>query len=133
LGFVREYEVLDNDARFSLRSTKHTVAPKGIDDGGDGKTGHCVLNPGTAAERVIPSRFSDHVLHPGEVFRLETPGGGGLGNPLKRDPARVLNDVRNGYVTTRRAREVYHVAIDAAGADYILNETETAKLRAPQA
>ena len=46
LGFVREYEVLDNDARFSLRSTKHKVAPKGIDGGMDGKTGHCTLNPG---------------------------------------------------------------------------------------
>ena len=33
LGFVREYEVLDNDARFSLRSTKHDIAPKGIDGG----------------------------------------------------------------------------------------------------
>ena len=82
LGFVREYEVLDNDARFSLRSTKHTVAPKGIDGGMDGKTGHCTLNPGKPEERVIPSRFSDHVLHPGEVFSLETPGGGGLGNAL---------------------------------------------------
>ena len=47
LGFVREYELLDHDARFSLRSTKHTVAPKGIDGGCDGKTGHCMLNPGT--------------------------------------------------------------------------------------
>ena len=86
LGFVREYEVLDNDARFSLRSTKHTVAPKGIDGGMDGKTGLCTLNPGKAEERVIPSRFSDHVLHPGEVFSLQTPGGGGLGNALERDP-----------------------------------------------
>ena len=87
LGFVREYEVLDNDARFSLRSTKHTVAPKGIDGGMDGKTGHCTLNPGEPEERVIPSRFSDHVLHPGEVFSLETPGGGGLGDVLSAIPS----------------------------------------------
>ncbi|HYA27518.1 MAG TPA: hydantoinase B/oxoprolinase family protein, partial [Acidobacteriota bacterium] len=126
---VREYEVLDNDARFSLRSTKHTVAPKGIDGGLEGKTGHCVLNPGKAGERVIPSRFSDHVLHPGEVFSLETPGGGGLGNPLSRDPQRVLNDVRNGYVTQKRACEVYRVAIDVADGDFTLNETQTQGLR----
>jgi N-methylhydantoinase B len=126
---VREYEVLDNDARFSLRSTKHTVAPKGIDGGMDGKTGHCTLNPGKPEERVIPSRFSDHVLHPGEVFCLETPGGGGLGNAPTREPERVLNDVRNGYVTANKAREVYRVAIDAVDGDFVLNEGETRALR----
>jgi N-methylhydantoinase B len=129
LGFVREYELLDHDARFSLRSTKHTVAPKGIDGGWDGKTGHCTLNPGTAQAQVIPSRYSDHTLHPGDIVSLETPGGGGLGNPLERDPAMVLNDVRNGYVTLQRAREVYRVAIDSADGEYAVNESETRELR----
>jgi len=130
LGFVREYELLDNDARFSLRSTKHTVAPKGIDGGFDGKTGRCTLNPGTAQARVIPSRYSDHTLHPGEVVSLETPGGGGLGNPRERDPSRVVNDVRNGYVSLSKAREVYRVAIDAIDGDYALDEAQTRELRA---
>ena len=129
LGFVREYEVLDNDARFSLRSTKHTVAPKGIDGGADGKTGLCTLNPGKADERVIPSRYSDHVLHPGDVFSLETPGGGGLGDPLQRDPQRVLHDVRNGYVTTQGARQRYHVVVEPKGNDFAVNESETRQLR----
>jgi len=95
----------------------------------DGKTGLCTLNPGTADERIIPSRYSDHVLHPGEVFSLETPGGGGLGNPFERDPQRVLNDVRNGYVTREKAREVFHVAVDAVAGDFALNKTETRELR----
>jgi N-methylhydantoinase B len=129
LGFVREYELLDHEARFSLRSTKHTVAPKGIDGGADGKTGQCTLNPGTDKSRVIPSRYSDHVLHPGEVVSLETPGGGGLGNPMERDPARVLNDMRNGYVTQQKARELYRVVIDAKDSDYCIDESETRKLR----
>ena len=43
-----------------------------------------------------------------------------------RDPERVLNDVRNGYVTQKKAREVYRVAIDAADGDFVLNEAETA-------
>jgi N-methylhydantoinase B len=131
-GFVREYEVLDNDARFSLRSTKHSVAPKGIDGGCDGKPGRCTLNPGTEKARVIPSRYSDHVLHPGEVFSLETPGGGGLGNPLDREPQRVLSDVRNGYVTPDRAVEDYAVVIESRDGDFILNEAQTRALRARQ-
>jgi N-methylhydantoinase B len=129
LGFVREYELLDNDARFSLRSTKHIVAPKGIDGGLDGKSGRCTLNPGTAQARVIPSRYSDHTLHPGDVVSLDTPGGGGLGNACNRDPSRVLSDVRNGYVTQAAAREVYRVAIDAIDGDYALNQANTRELR----
>jgi N-methylhydantoinase B len=130
LGFVREYELLDHDARFSLRSTKHTVAPKGTDGGLDGKTGRCTLSPGTPQERVIPSRYSDHTLHPGDVVRLETPGGGGLGNPFERDPARVRSDVRNGYVTLEQAKGIYRVAIEQQDDDYVLDEAQTRELRA---
>jgi N-methylhydantoinase B/oxoprolinase/acetone carboxylase alpha subunit len=60
---------------------------------------------------------------------LETPGGGGLGNPLVRDPQRVVNDVRNGYVTLTKAREIYRVAVDVVDGDFALNETETRDLR----
>ena len=118
LGFVREYEMLGEEARFALRSTKHSVAPKGIENGLPGQTGKCTLDPGTDRERVIPSRFSDHPLRPGDVVSLETPGGGGLGNPRERDPELVLRDVRNGYVTIAKARELYRVAVEAVNGDY---------------
>jgi N-methylhydantoinase B len=129
LGFVREYELLDHEARFSLRSTKHTVAPKGIEGGFDGKKGRCTLNPGTDKARVIPSRYSDHMLHPGDVVSLETPGGGGLGNPLERDPVRVLNDVRDGYITPDKARQIYGVAIKSDNGDVRIDDTGTRELR----
>ena len=35
----------------------------------------------------------------GQKVRLETPGGGGFGDPRERDPARVARDVRLGYVS----------------------------------
>ena len=38
---------------------------------------------------------------------LETPGGGGLGDPAERDPAAVRDDVLNGYVSEDAARKVY--------------------------
>jgi N-methylhydantoinase B len=129
LGFVREYVILDNDARFSLRSTKHSVAPKGIEGGHPGRTGRCALNPGTKAERILPSRYSDHTLHPGEVVRLETPGGGGLGNALERDPERVLSDVRNGYVSREKAQELYGVIIESVDGDCRINEPLTQAAR----
>jgi N-methylhydantoinase B len=60
---------------------------------------------------------------------LETPGGGGLGNPLERDPQRILHDVRNGYVSQKKARDIYRVAIDTVDGDFVLNETATRALR----
>ena len=124
LGFVREYETLDQEARMALRSTKHTVAPKGLEGGMPGRTGKCTLDPGTDKAREIPSRYSDHLLRPGDVVLLETPGGGGLGNPRERDPERVLNDVRNGYVSIEKARELYGVAIRAVNGDFAIDKSE---------
>ena len=48
----------------------------------------------------------------GDVFRHEQPGPGGWGDPLERDPARVLRDVRNELVSVGAARDDYGVVID---------------------
>lgn len=54
-------------------------------------------------------------IGPGDVVELRTVGGGGYGDPIEREPARVATDVRNGYVSSAVAHEVYGVALDAAG------------------
>ena len=40
-----------------------------------------------------------HVINKGDTVLLATPGGGGLGNPKKRNPARVKEDLKQGYIT----------------------------------
>jgi N-methylhydantoinase B len=64
----------------------------------------------------------------GTEITLGLPGGGGYGPPWRRDPARVLADVRDGYVSFERARTGYGVAIDPE--QMIVLEEETAALRA---
>ncbi len=44
------------------------------------------------------------------------PGGGGYGDPKKRDPLRVAIDVRDGMVSSEAARKHYGVALDEQGA-----------------
>jgi N-methylhydantoinase B len=67
-------------------------------------------------------------LPAGTEITLGLPGGGGYGPPWRRDPARVLADVRDGYVSVERARSDYGVAIDPERMAVL--EEETAALRA---
>jgi N-methylhydantoinase B len=64
---------------------------------------------------------------PHEEISLETPGGGGFGNPRDRDPEAVLNDVRQGFVTRVEAARTYGVAITDQGE---IDGGETRRLRA---
>jgi N-methylhydantoinase B len=48
-------------------------------------------------------------LHPGDVIQLQTPGGGGYGNPLERDLALVARDVQHEYISRDTARQLYGV------------------------
>ena len=70
-----------------------------------------MINPDGAAARRLPTRYADYPLRRGDVFRLDTPGGGGYGDPLEREPERVLADVREGYITAAAAERDYGVVV----------------------
>ncbi|MEY3553247.1 MAG: hypothetical protein RL735_1595 [Pseudomonadota bacterium] len=129
LGICREYLNLE-DARFSIRSTKHVIAPEGAADGGKGRTGDIVVNPDTPSAKQLPTRYADYPLKGGDRFRLETPGGGGFANGYTRDPALVLRDLREGYVTLQGAQRDYGVVASRAGDDFIIDEAATKQARA---
>jgi N-methylhydantoinase B len=50
-----------------------------------------------------------------EAFHFANASGSGLGDPLEREPERVLADVREGYVTPGTARGVYGVVLTPDG------------------
>jgi N-methylhydantoinase B len=116
LGIRREYVNLA-DARFSIRSTKHVVPPNGFAGGAPGRTGDILINPEREGEKRLPTRYADYPLKDGDVFRLDTPGGGGYGDALTRDPARVLADVQEGNISVEAAAQRYGVVIDGGAVD----------------
>ena len=77
----------------------------------------------------LPTRYADYPLKEGDVFRLDTPGGGGYGDPLARDPERVLADVREGYVSREAAERDYGVVLTQDGRRWRIDEAATAKRR----
>jgi N-methylhydantoinase B len=75
--------------------------------------------------KVLPMR-----LEPGDGYISDMGGGGGFGDPLERDPERVLADVRSGYVSVASARDDYGVVIIQEGRKFRLDSEATAQLRA---
>jgi N-methylhydantoinase B len=129
LGFVRDYRILTDEVRFSMRTDKHAIEPFGSAEGLAGAKGACVVNADATTAKQLPSRFGDHRLQRDDTIRVERPGGGGLGDPLKRPADKVVEDVRQGYVSTLRARTDYGVALQFIDGEVRLNEAETRVLR----
>jgi N-methylhydantoinase B len=63
-----------------------------------------------------------------DVLYMRMSSGGGYGDPLEREPERVLNDVEAGIVSRQEAQEIYGVVIDGTASR--LNLAATEKLRA---
>jgi N-methylhydantoinase B len=100
----------------------HHPAP-GLHGGGAGDAGALRTNRPDVTLRPKTRAF----LPAGTEVTLELPGGGGYGPPRQRDPARVLEDVRQGYVSVEQARAEYGVAIDPE--QMVVLKDETASLR----
>jgi N-methylhydantoinase B len=102
--------------RFTAPSTgiclvyKTRTKPWSIAGGREGDNNHIVLNPGTGREKVQGGSYN--LLEAGEVLVNNTGGGGGYGDPFQREPGRVADDVRNGFVSVAAADREYGVVID---------------------
>jgi N-methylhydantoinase B len=110
LGYRRVYEVLGEEARLSLRLDRHREPARGVAGGLDGAPGGVLLERPGEPPRPLPSRLGGLQLQRGDVLQVDRPGGGGLGPPAERDPARVRDDLADGYVTPEAAAEVYRLA-----------------------
>ena len=102
-------------------------------DGGLPSIPHGVwVNRGRDNERFLGAVFSGVPIASGDTFIRPSAGGGGFGDPLEREPAAVLADVVDGYVTMERARHDYGVVIleiDGELAEYELDLDGTQQAR----
>jgi N-methylhydantoinase B len=129
LGVRREYLNLA-DARFSIRSMKHIIPPNGMAGGNTGQPGDIWINPDTDQARHLPTRYADYPLKQGDTFRLDSPGGGGYGDPLSRPPDRVLADLREGFVSPAAAERQYGVVLTKEQVDETATERKRADMTA---
>jgi N-methylhydantoinase B len=109
-----------------VRADRQVHRPYGLYGGEPGAPSINVLNPDSDPQ-PLPGKLT-LTIRQGDVFRHELAGGGGWGDPLERDPERVLADIRDELITEAFAREAYGVAIDRAS--WTVDRATTRTLRA---
>jgi N-methylhydantoinase B len=126
VGAVYEIEAL-TDADVFLLGERGIYPPPGVAGGGDGGLNRFSWHD-DAGEQVPPlaSKVTDVRVRAGQTVRIESPGGGGYGDPWTRPPERVARDVRLGFVSIETARDIYGVILDASGA---VDASSTQELR----
>jgi N-methylhydantoinase B len=129
LGAIYEIEALaDGGADVFLIGERGKYPPFGVNGGGAAALNRFIY--GTDRGEATPplvSKITDVKIRQGQKVRLETPGGGGFGDPRARDPDRVVRDVRLGYISREAAQRDYKVVLANDGS---LDTAATARARA---
>ena len=129
LATVLEFKVFAPHTRITARNRDRSrFRPWGILGGQAGQPSDFVLNPGT--DREVRLGNTDTIAcDPGDVVHIHSPGGGGRGDPLERDPVRVLLDVVRGYVSLAAAAREYGVLLHDGAVDVAATAARRAVLR----
>jgi N-methylhydantoinase B len=107
-GVHYEVEVLRGEARASFVMDHGRFGPPGVLGGADGAPNMVKIH--RAGTTIIPEHLSkdqDIAIKSGDRVEVLTPGGGGYGDPARRDPALVARDVARGYYTSTEAASLW--------------------------
>ena len=108
--YFRDYRFTEREAVLQVRSDRARFRPYGLYGGMPGQPSANYLNPQDNNQKLTSKPTM--IIQEGDVFRHELAGGGGWGDPLERDQADVLRDVRNELVSITSAKNDYGVIID---------------------
>ena len=129
LGMRREIEVGSEKTTLTVSTDRSRLQPWGAFGGSGGGNSSCLVESNGKAEKLAYSKMTRKVDR-GDVVTIITPGAGGWGDPLSREPEKVLRDVVEEFVSIERAAECYGVVIRRAGLrSYEIDHPATERLR----
>ena len=111
LGVRRVWRVLGQDAHAAVCCERTVTPPFGLEGGLPGARARIVLEQPDGTQRQLTSK-GGFIAPAGCRVILDAPGSGGFGPPDARDPARLCEDMIDGYVTPASARRDYGFAPD---------------------
>ncbi|HEV8642494.1 MAG TPA: hydantoinase B/oxoprolinase family protein [Methylomirabilota bacterium] len=127
-GIRRDLRFLADEGQLTNLSERQKFAPYGLFGGQPGKLARTVIDPGPRQE-VVHGKESREFAY-GDVISFQQSGAGGYGDPRERDPARVLEDVLDDYVSVEAAGAEYGVVITGHGLDLRVDAEATRRRRA---
>jgi N-methylhydantoinase B len=124
---------LNDPVTFVYMGDGHENPSRGAAGGRDGVPAQaylCAVKNGVETEilQELPT-IHEITVQPGQAIMGIYSSAGGYGDPLERDPERVKHRVREGWLSTHTAREVYGVQLDTAPELYVVKYAETEQLR----
>ncbi|MGI0072129.1 MAG: hydantoinase B/oxoprolinase family protein [Thermoplasmata archaeon] len=105
-------------AELTVNTDRIFLSPYGLFGGYPGLYGRVVVATDARSEEGPEIGKGSFSIPAGGTLFLRTPGGGGYGSPLRREPAAVVRDVKNEVVSPERAREDYGVVLHDGAAGY---------------
>ena len=128
-GFGVNYtvKIRRGEARASFVMDHGRYGPQGVLGGRDGGPNKVRIQRDGQPDYIPPHLSKDQGIQvkEGDRVHVSTPGGGGFGDPLRREPQAVWQDLMRGYYTIGEAEELFGVVV----ADGKVDEAGTAKLR----
>ncbi len=126
MGLCRAVKVKGHTAQVTLSSERGELRPWGMDGGLSGDNSQNILIDSKGIKKRTQTKLTTEVEED-TVIIYNTPGGGGYGSPLKRDPHEIARDVRRELVSMNRARDLYGVVIDPVTCEVDQEQTEAVR------
>jgi N-methylhydantoinase B len=105
LGIELKYKALEKST-VNVMLERLLEPPWGINGGGEGKSNHAILSNKGVSERSV-TKESNIALNKDDTIVFQTAGGGGYGDPKKRSPEKIQDDIDQGYISSQFALNVY--------------------------
>lgn len=105
-GIYLDYRILKDDWWLTAMYSRSKYAPWGMSGGREGSFNYIRIIRGDGSEERLDT-CAGLPLKKGDVIRVVTANGGGYGDPRQRRREKVVEDLKNGYISAEQARDVY--------------------------
>ncbi|WP_122089205.1 hydantoinase B/oxoprolinase family protein [Halalkalicoccus subterraneus] len=126
-GITKVY-TFEEDGAITFQDDRAHTYPWGVDGGSHAQTSEKTLIRTDGTEEELPSKVENVAVEAGDTLVFSTAGGGGLGDPLERDPDVVAREVRRGLVSESAAEAEYGVVLDEGSVDDVATEDRREEL-----
>jgi N-methylhydantoinase B len=111
-GLIRDYRITADEAMFTGTFGRFKYLPWGMGGGNQGSRNYTKMIFINGKKPEIFGKTAQYRMMKGDVASLHTATGGGYGDPMKRPVEKVIDDLKNGYITPKIARDKYGVEVD---------------------